>query len=71
MYKKDFGKEKLFYGLMNHFPMIPKWIIYRTVELASSPGKAFDALYDYKEKDLPVSWDFSEQKWKKNRVVMN
>lgn len=70
MLLSDKNKEKLFYGLCEHFKNAPKWIVYRTVELAKTPGHAFDAMYDYNEKDLPVAWDFLNQKWKKQKIVI-
>jgi hypothetical protein len=66
----DEAKKVLFDGLVKHYPQVPKWIIYRTVELASTPGKAFDAIYDFNLIYLPVVWDFSAEKWIKERVVI-
>jgi hypothetical protein len=71
MFKVDAKKEKLYHGLLKHYPDIPKWIVYRTVDLASTPGKAFDALYDFKEFILPVVWDFSKEKWVKEKVTID
>lgn len=70
MYTVDETKKSLFDGLTKHFPNVPKWIVYRTVELASSPGKAFDAIYDYNNEFLPVAWDFGTEKWVEERLVL-
>jgi len=68
MFKQDVEKKRLFDGLCKHFPYIPIFLILRTVELASSPGVAFDALYDYKDKILPAIWDFKLERWKKEII---
>ena len=70
MYAVDENKKNLFEGLLKHYPSVPKWVVYRTVELASSPGKAFDAIYDFNIKCLPISWDFSKEKWVEERLVL-
>jgi hypothetical protein len=71
MYTVDQDKQKLFHGLVQHYPAVPKWIIYRTVELASSPGIAFDAVYDFNVDNLPVIWDFIKEKWVRERLVVD
>ncbi len=68
MYSQDTEKKKLYDGLCEHFPQISPWIVLRTVELASTPGKAFDALYDFKGSLLPTVWDFKEERWKKFKI---
>jgi hypothetical protein len=68
IYVEDVKKKKLYDGLIDHFQTIPPWIVLRTVELASTPGKAFDALYDFKLKMLPIEWDFEFEKWKKTNI---
>ena len=68
IYVEDEKKRKLYDGLINYYPSVPPWIVLRTVELASTPGKAFDALYVFKIKMLPVEWDFDHEKWKKTNI---
>jgi hypothetical protein len=70
MYATDESKKNLFEGLAKHFPDVPRWIVYRTVELASTPGKAFDAIYDLKLEILPIVWNFNKEKWVKERLVL-
>lgn len=60
----DHKKKNLYDGFVKNYPDIPKWIIYRTLELASTPGKAFDALCDFDLSILPASWDFQTECWK-------
>lgn len=71
MYKEDETKEKLYRGLVEHYPDVPRWILCRTVELARTPGTAFDAIYEFKISNMPVSWDFEAQRWKKEKVVLH
>lgn len=71
MLEVDEEKKKLYEGLVKHYEHLPKCIIYRTVEMASTPSAAFDALYDFKYDMLPVTWDFHEQKWEKQKVVLD
>lgn len=61
----DNKKIELYHGFVKNYPEIPRWIVFRTLELASTPGKAFDALCDLKMTDLPVSWDFQTETWQK------
>jgi hypothetical protein len=65
---EDTAKKNLYEGLLKHFPEIPSCIVLRTVELASTPGVAFDALYDFKLKLLPVRWNFNEERWHKTKL---
>jgi hypothetical protein len=64
IYCEDKNKKKLYEGLVKHYPHVPPFIVLRTVELASTPGIAFDAIYDFKLKMMPVTWDFEKEKWK-------
>lgn len=68
MLKQDVEKRKLFEGLCKYFSKIPIFVVFRTVELASTPGVAFDALYDFREKIMPVMWDFKTERWKKETI---
>lgn len=68
IYCEDGKKRKLYEGLVKYYPDVPPWIILRTVELASTPGIAFDALYDFKLKMLPVVWDFDRERWKSHNL---
>lgn len=68
---KDEEKTKLYLGLCKHFSSIPKFIVLRTVELASTSGKAFDALYDFKMKNLPVCWSFEKEKWVTKKIEIH
>lgn len=71
MYHKDEDKQKLYDGLLKHYPDVPRWLLQRTVELASTPGTAFDAIYDFKVSTMPVAWDFESERWKKQKVVLD
>jgi len=71
MLEVDEEKKKLYEGLSKHYENVPKWIVYRTVEMALSASAAFDALYDLKNTQLPVTWDLDEQKWVKQKVVFH
>jgi hypothetical protein len=68
--KRDDKRFKLYDGLRKHFPDIPREIVLRTVELASTPVVAFDALYEFKLKLLPTTWDFEKQRWVKHKLMV-
>ena len=68
--KRDYKKMSMYDGLKKHFPDIPKEIVFRTIELASTSVVAFDALYDFKSKNLPVVWDFEKQRWVKHKLMV-
>ncbi len=68
MLQADEDKKKLYEGLRKHFEQIPRWIVCRTVELSNNPTNAFDALYEYKNSNLPVSWCFESQRWVKEKI---
>lgn len=68
-FRRDEMKQRLYEGFIKNYPTIPKWIIFRTVELASTPGKAFDALYDFKITNLPICWDFHKETWVREKGI--
>jgi hypothetical protein len=67
----DEKKKSLYEGLSKHYPKVPPWIVYRTVEMANNATSAFDALYDFKESAMPVVWSFDDQKWVSERIILD
>ena len=62
MKEKNEYKEKIYKGFLEKYPHIHPQIIFVTLDMASSVGRAFDLLEDWKV-DLPVRFDIEEDAW--------
>lgn len=62
MKEKNQYKEKIYKSFVKKYPNIPLQIIFATVELASTVGKAFDILEDWKD-EYPVKFDMEQDNW--------
>lgn len=62
MKEKNEYKEKLYKTFLAKYPSIPEQIIFITIDLASTAGRAFDILEDWKD-EYPIRFDISEDNW--------
>ena len=60
--EKNEYKYHLYETFCNQYTNIPYQIIFKTVDLCSTPGKIFDCLEDFIS-EYPVSFDMQKYKW--------
>jgi hypothetical protein len=62
MKDKNEYKYQLYNKFCSKYKHINKQIIFRTVDMASSPGKAFDILEEFKS-EYPMSFNLEKNLW--------